>query len=166
LIDAILGLKIVKELIVIIIAAFPILELRVAIPVAIDGFDFSWYYAFLLAFIGNLLPVPFILLFFEASARVLSKISFFKRTLDWLFERTKRRGGVIQKYKRLGLVLFVSIPLPVTGAWTGSLAAVLFGISFKRALTSITIGVFIAGVIVTCLWVLFSFTFGGFEVFG
>jgi len=153
-VDSILALGFVKELLVIFIAALPIAELRVAIPVAIVNLDLAWYYAFLLAVIGNMLPVPVILLFFEAASRLLGRVPLFKKWLDWLFERTRRRGGVIQKYRRIGLVLFVAIPLPVTGAWTGSLAAVLFGMDFKQAFFSILLGVLIAGTIVTCLTLL------------
>jgi len=132
------------------IAASPISELRGAIPWAILKLDFPWYYAFLIAFIGNLLPVPFILLFLNAASRWLSKVRFFDRILNWLFERTRRRGRIIERYERIGLALFVAIPLPITGAWTGSLAAVLFGLKFKHAVLSIIVGVLIAGVIVTC----------------
>jgi uncharacterized membrane protein len=139
------------ELVVIITSALPILELRGGIPVAMTLLDFPWYYAFLLAVIGNMLPVPFILLFLDAATRLLSKVRLFDRFLNWLFERTRRRGEIIQKYERIGLVLFVAIPLPITGAWTGSLAAVLFGLKFKHAFLSIFIGVLIAGVIITCL---------------
>mgnify|MGYP001189581976 FL=1 len=140
-----------KELAVLVIAALPIVELRLAIPLAINTFDFPWYYALLLAIIGNLLPVPFILLFLDAITRWLGKIALLDRFLNWLFERTRRRGKIIEKYERIGLALFVAIPLPITGAWTGSLAAVLFGLNFRYAFLSIFIGVFIAGVIVTCL---------------
>lgn len=139
---------------VLLIAASPIAELRAAIPLAITTFDFPWYYAFLIAVIGNILPVPFILLFLDAATRLLSKVAVFERFLNWLFERTRHRGKIIQKYKRIGLVLFVAIPLPVTGAWTGALAAVLFGIEFKHAFISIFVGVIIAGIIVTCLTLL------------
>ena len=136
---------------VLLIAASPIVELRGAIPMAIITFGFPWYHALLLAIIGNLLPVPFILLFLDAATRLLSKVALFNRILNWLFERTRRRGRIIERYKRIGLVLFVAIPLPVTGAWTGSLAAVLFGLNLRHAFLSIFIGVVIAGVIVTCL---------------
>lgn len=139
---------------VMLIAASPIAELRAAIPLAILTFDFPWYHALLLSIIGNLLPVPFILLFLDSATRILSRVPLFKKWLDWLFERTRRRGKIIERYKRIGLVLFVAIPLPVTGAWTGSLAAVIFGISFKHALISIFVGVIIAGIIVTCLTLL------------
>ena len=149
--EGLLNLGISKELVVIITSALPFLELRGGIPVAMILFDFPWYYAFLLAVIGNLLPVPFILFFLDSITRFLSKVKLFDRFLKWLFERTRRRGRFIERYKRIGLVLFVAIPLPVTGAWTGSLAAVLFGLKFRHAFVSILAGVLIAGVIVTCL---------------
>ena len=149
--EELLNLGFTKELVVLIIATLPIFELRGALPVAINLFHFPWYYALPLAITGNLLPVPFILLLLNVATRLLSRIGLFKRILDWLFERTRRRGRVVERYERIGLVLFVAIPLPFTGAWTGSLAAVLFGLKFKQAFLSIFIGVFIAGIIVTCL---------------
>jgi len=149
--EELLSLGFSKELVVLIISALPIFELRGALPVAINLFHFPWYYALPLAIIGNLLPVPVILLFLDAISRCLSKVGFFNRFLHWLFEHTRKRGRIIERYERIGLALFVAIPLPVTGAWTGSLAAVLFGLKFKHAILSIFIGVFIAGIIVTCL---------------
>ncbi len=151
---AILELNIFNELIVVILAATPISELRGAIPLAISSFEFTWYYAYLLAVIGNMIPVPFILLFLTAFTRLLSRFSIFKKFFDWLFERTKNKSDLIQKYKGIGLILFVAIPLPITGAWTGSIAAVLLGIGFKEAFFPILAGVLIAGVIVTCLTLL------------
>jgi len=152
--EGLLSLGFSKELVVLIISALPIFELRGALPVAINLFHLPWYHALLLAITGNLLPVPLILLFLDAISRFLSKVSFFDRFLQWLFEHTRKRGGVVERYERIGLALFVAIPLPVTGAWTGSLAAVLFGLKFKHAILSIFIGVFIAGIIVTCLCLL------------
>ncbi len=152
--EELLSLGFSKELVVLIISALPIFELRGAIPVAINVFHFPWYYALPLAIIGNLLPVPVILLFLDAITRFLSKVGFFDRFLQWLFEHTRKRGRVVERYERIGLALFVAIPLPVTGAWTGSLAAVLFGLKFRHAILSIFIGVFIAGIIVTCLCLL------------
>jgi uncharacterized membrane protein len=154
LIEAIQNLDILKEFIVLILSAAPISELRGAIPIAIAKFGFPWYYAFLLAIIGNMLPVPLILLFIESVAKWLSRFPSMKRFFDWLFERARNRTGQVQKYKKLGLMIFVAIPLPVTGAWTGSLIAVLLGIGFKEAFFSIFAGVIIAGIIVTCLTLL------------
>jgi len=152
--DELLSLGFSKELVVLVISALPIFELRGALPVAINLFHFPWHYALLLAIIGNLTPVPFVLLLLDAFSRLLSKIGIFKGMLHWLFERTRRRGRIIERYERIGLMLFVAIPLPITGAWTGSLAAVLFGLKFKHAFLSIFIGIFIAGTIVTCLCLL------------
>ena len=148
--DQLLSLDISNVLKVIGIAASPIAELRVAIPWAI-WHDFPWYYAFLLAIIGNIMPVPLLLLLFNILSRPLSKKGILERMLHWLFEHTRRRGEIIERYERIGLMLFVAIPLPITGVWTGSLAAVLFGIKFKHALLSMFIGMLIAGSIVTCL---------------
>ena len=149
-----LSLGFSKELVVLVISASPLVELRGALPVAINLFHFPWYYALLLCIIGNLMPVPLILLFLNALSRLLSKIDVFKRMLHWLFEHARQRGKIIERYERIGLVLFVAIPLPVTGAWTGSLVASLLGLRFWHASLSILIGVSIAGVIVTCLCLL------------
>lgn len=158
--EQLINLELSSVLAVLAIAASPISELRGAIPVAISAFHFPWYYAFLIAVIGNLLPVPFILLLLNSVSRLLSKVSFLERLLNWLFERTRRRGKIIKRYERIGLVLFVAIPLPMTGAWTGSLIAVLFGLKFRYAFLSICIGVLISGVIVTCV-TLFGWTIAG-----
>ena len=148
--EQLLVLELSDVLWVLALAASPISELRGAIPWAILH-HFPWYYAFLLSVVGNLLPVPFILLFLDTASRLLSRVRFFERVLNWLFERTRRRGEIIERYERIGLILFVAIPLPVTGAWTGSIAAVLFGLKFRHALLSIFIGILIAGTIVTCI---------------
>jgi uncharacterized membrane protein len=148
--EELLNLGMAKELVVLITSALPILELRGGIPVAIF-LQLPLYYALPLAIVGNLLPVPFILLFCNSVARFLSRVPLFDRALAWLFERTRRRGKLIERYERIGLALFVAIQLPVTGAWTGSLAAVLFGLKFRHAFISILLGVLIAGTIVTAL---------------
>ena len=139
---------------VIAIAASPISELRGAIPIAISLYNFPWYSAFIIAIIGNLIPVPFILLLLNFVSKLLRKISIFEKLLNWLFERIRRRGKVIERYKYIGLALFVAIPLPITGAWTGSIVAVLLGLKFRHSFLSIFIGIIISGVIVTCATVL------------
>jgi uncharacterized membrane protein len=96
-----------------------------------------------------MIPVPFILLLLGPVARILRRLPIFDRFFEWLFERTRRRSDTIKKYEELGLILFVAIPLPVTGAWTGSLAAFLFGLRFWMSFFCALAGVCIAGVIVT-----------------
>ena len=139
--DELLGLGLAKELVVLIVSALPLTELRGALPLAINLFHLPWQYALPLAIIGNLVPVPFLLLFLDVLSRLLSKVGIFERMLRWLFEHTRRRAKIVEKYKRIGLTLFIAIPLPITGAWTGPLAAVLFGLKFKHAFLSILIGI-------------------------
>ncbi len=149
--EQLLGMNIADILKVLVLAVLPISELRGAIPVAILDGHFPWYYAYIIAVIGNMLPIPFILLFLEGLTRLLGKIPLCKQFFDWLFSITRKKTGVIEKYERIGLVLFVAVPLPITGAWTGAIASVLMGIGFKKSLLAIFLGVLIAGVIVTCL---------------
>jgi len=154
IIEKLISLGIAEELIVIIISALPIIELRGALPVAINVFGMPWYWAFLLAIIGNMLPVPILLLFLDSIAKTIGKVNSGKRFIDWVFERTRRREKIIQRYERIGLMLFVAIPLPFTGAWTGSIAAFLMGQRFLYSFLSIFCGVLIAGAIVTSLCLL------------
>jgi uncharacterized membrane protein len=140
-----------KEAVIVAFATLPIFELRGAIPWAIWHYKMSWHKSYLLAIIGNFLPIPFILLILKYSVELLSRIPIMKKFFDWLFTRTWKKGAVVQKYEELGLILFVMIPLPVTGAWTGSVAAYLFGIKFLPALACIFIGICLAGIIVTIL---------------
>jgi len=138
-----------NELITIIIASLPISELRGAIPISITQFGFTPMKAFLLSVFGNILPVVPLLFFLNYFTEKLSKIDTFKKFFDWWFERTKKRSSIVEKYEAVGLSLFVAIPLPMTGAWTGCVAAYLFRIKFRYALPAIIVGVLIAGIIVT-----------------
>lgn len=143
------------ELAVFLTSMLPIIELRGALPMAINLLHIAWPKAFLISFVGNLIPVPFILLLLGPVVSLLSKIRPLGSFFQWLFERTRRKGSkVIEKYEEIGLLAFVAIPLPGTGAWTGALIAFLFGLDFKKSALVISIGVFIAGVIVTCLCLL------------
>jgi len=137
-----------KELITVFIAVLPISELRGAIPFAL-GMNIPVYKAYLLSVFGNLIPVIPLLLFFGELVHILEKFKIGKRFLNWLFTKTRSRSQIIQRFEIVGLILFVAIPLPVTGAWTGTVAAFLFGIKFRYALFAITLGVLIAGIIVT-----------------
>ncbi len=154
MLEELINLGIAKELIVVIISALPVVELRGALPVAINLFNMPWYWAFCLAVIGNMLPVPILLLFFESLAKIVSKVEIGRRLVNWVFEHTRRHEKMIQKYEWLGLMLFVAIPLPMTGAWTGSIIAFILGMRFTYAFLSILCVVIIAGAIVTSLCLL------------
>ena len=130
-------------------SAAPIFELRGGIPLALLEYDVQWYWALPICIVGNLLPVPVILYFLDRAVRLLSRVDYFRRLIEWFFVRTKRRGKLVERYGWLGLTLFVSIPLPITGAWTGSAVAYLLGIEPRKAFFAIALGVIIAGAIVT-----------------
>ena len=151
LIKELLNLNIPHELIVVMVATLPVAELRGALPLAINQFHIPWYEAFCLSVIGNMLPVPILLLFLDPLARAVSHVEIGRRFICWVFEHARRQGKAIEKYERLGLTLFVAIPLPITGAWTGSIAAFLLGMKVRSSFKSIFLGVIIAGVIVTTL---------------
>ena len=154
MLEELISLGIAKELIVVIISALPVVELRGALPVAINLFHMQWYWAFLLAVIGNMLPVPILLLFFDSLAKIVRKVETGKKLVDWVFRHTRRHEKAVLKYEWLGLMVFVAIPLPMTGAWTGSIIAFILGMRFTYAFLSILCGVIIAGAIVTCLCLL------------
>lgn len=154
MLENLIGSDIPAEVIVFIISALPVIELRGALPIAIKLFHFPWYKALYLTIIGNMLPIPFLLLFLESLLKFVNRTDAGKKLSDWFLRKTRQRAGIAERYKRIGLILFVAIPIPWTGAWTGSLAAFLFGIKFSRALVSITYGVVICGVIVVSLYLL------------
>jgi uncharacterized membrane protein len=139
------------ELTIIITAMLPIIELRGAIPLGINFYNLVWYKVVFLALIGNLIPVLPILFLLDRVSKLLSHIPIFKKFFNWLFQRTRKRSKLIEEYKMLGLTLFVAIPLPVTGAWTGSVAAFLLGLKYFPSFLAILFGVLIASVIVTGL---------------
>ena len=136
-----------KEIAVVFLAAMPVSELRGAIPLAIAQ-GFSPQKVYILAVLGNIIPIMPLLFLLQPISNRLRRIRIFAKFFDWLFERTRRKAALVEKFEALGLILFVAIPLPVTGAWTGCVAATLFKIRFRYALISIILGVLIAGLIV------------------
>jgi uncharacterized membrane protein len=113
-----------------------------------------WQQALIISVIGNLIPVPLLLIFYDSLAKLVSRTRRGKRFIDWIYKRTRKPTGIIEKHKHLGLIVFVAIPLPGTGAWTASIAAHLLGVKFRHALLDIAAGVIGAGIIVTALTLL------------
>ena len=137
---------------VMVIGALPISELRGAIPVAMGIYGMGPFEAYFLSVLGNIIPVIPLLLFLEPVSGYLRRYHIFDVFFTWLFSRTRRNHTEnFEKYGLLALTIFVAVPLPVTGAWTGCAAAFVFGIKFKHSLPAIAAGVMIAGVIVTVL---------------
>lgn len=134
----------------ILISCLPVAELRGAIPIALLQYQMHPAEAYLLAVIGNMIPVIPLLLYLEPVSNYLRRFRFWNKFFDWLFTRTHHNhSATFEKYGTVGLAIFVAIPLPATGAWSGCAAAFVFGIGFRHALAAITAGVLIAGAVVT-----------------
>ncbi len=137
---------------VLVIGAIPISELRGAIPVAMGVYGMGPVEAYFLSVVGNLIPVIPLLLFLEPVSVYLRRYRIFDLFFTWLFSRTRQNHSEsFEKYGLLALTIFVAIPLPATGAWSGCAAAFVFGIRFRHSLPAIAAGVMIAGIIVTAV---------------
>ncbi len=145
-----LGEHISREAVVFIISLFPILELRGGI-LAASLLDVEMWKGIIISAIGNFLPIPFILFFIKRIFAVLKKTKLFRPLVEKLERRAMKKRGQIEKYEFWGLVLFVGIPLPCTGAWTGSLVAALIDMDLKKAIKATLLGICIAAGIMTLI---------------
>lgn len=135
-----------KYALLFVISLIPILELRGGL-IAASLLDIPPLNAFLVCLVANILIIPFVLFLMEAILNFLSKIPLLKRMIDWWKEKALKKKATIEKYGYLGIGLFVAVPLPGSGAWTGCLLAVLLGLDKKKSFLAALIGVFAAGVI-------------------
>ena len=143
----------------VLISMLPVLELRGAIPIATaNGLNF--WVAVVCAIIGNLIPVPFIIVFIR---RIFTLIRKWNKKLDKIVtrleERANKKSDIVLKYAFWGLAVLVAIPLPGTGAWTGALVAAMLDMRLRSAFPAIGLGVIIAAVIVSFV------TYGGMLIF-
>jgi len=144
----------------------PIGELRLSIPMGILVFNLDTFSVFFVSIIGNLIPAVFFLFFLKKISLYFSKKSiYFQKAFNWWENNAKQKHlNKVQKYGTIGLTLFVSIPLPLTGAWTGALLATIMNLPIRKSLSAIITGVILAGLITTTL-VLFGINikehFGG-----
>jgi len=134
-----------------ILAMMPILELRGSIPWALLAGGMTWQSSLFWSLMGNFVPVVPLLLLLDPVANICRRWTLLDRFFAWLFARTRRKGKIVERFEFLGLIILVAIPLPGTGAWTGAMAAFVFGVRFWLALPAILIGVIIAGVLVTSI---------------
>lgn len=141
--------KVSKELIVFIISMIPILELRGSL-IAAGFLKMKFLSTYIIAVVGNMLPIPFILIFIN-KIFVWLKNTPLKNAVEKLENRALKKSEIIEKYGKFGLFLFVAIPLPGTGAWTGSLAAVLMRMKFRDAIFPIFLGVLTAGLVMSLI---------------
>ncbi|MBI4846128.1 MAG: small multi-drug export protein [Candidatus Omnitrophica bacterium] len=138
------------EWLVVLLSALPISEVRGSIPVGIM-MHMHPLKVFLLSIFGNILPILPLLYLLEPVSEKMRKFSLLKKFFDWLFEHAKKKSEVIEKYELLGLMIFIAIPLPMTGAWTGCVAASLLKLDKKLSFLAAVAGVMIAAVIVMIL---------------
>ena len=137
-----------KDVIIFIISLMPILELRGGL-LAATLLKIPYLRALIICIVGNILPIPFVLLLLEYIFKLMEKWKPTKKIVDWLIKKGNSKRSQIDKYGYLGLILFVGIPLPGTGAWTGSLVAILLGLDKKKSFICILIGVLLAAVIMS-----------------
>jgi uncharacterized membrane protein len=133
---------------ILIVSAMPFSELRGGIPLGIY-LGLSPVEAYFIAVLGNILPVPFLLVFLDKIGNLAERWSLTAKIYSKVVNRVERKKEIIEKYGYLGLTLFVAVPLPVTGAWTGTLLAFLLRLNKLKSLAFISLGVAIAGVVVT-----------------
>lgn len=141
---------IVGYLVTFIISMIPVIELRGAIPVGVFTFHLTYFEAFIISFIGNIIPAFFIVKYIRPIFDLLSKIKIFKKIIDFATEKATKKIAESKKLQNgvlFGVYLFVAIPLPGTGAWTGSLIANFLDLPPKKAMPPIILGVFTAGII-------------------
>ena len=143
-----LGKYVSKEAVVFIISMIPILELRGGLIVS-KLLEVPITTAIPLCIIGNIIPLPFILLFIKQIFKWMKKIRLFRGLVEKLENKAMSKSDNIKRYEFWGLVLFVGIPLPGTGAWTGSLIAALLDVDFKKAVLAELLGIAIATVIMS-----------------
>lgn len=139
-----------KDIIIFIISLMPILELRGGL-LAASLLDVEFVRAAIICIVGNVLPIPIVLLFLKKVLDLFEKWKVTKKIVDWLLKKVESKREQIDKYGYWGLVLFVGIPLPGTGAWTGSLLAVVLGLNRKKSFVCILIGVLLAAIIMSIL---------------
>ena len=144
--SGITGSELGKCVSVFIVSMLPIIELRGGM-IAAALLNISLIKGFIICFIGNILPVPFILWFIRKILDWMRNVKYFKKIVKWLDQKVENKKGQIEKFGFWGLVAFVGIPLPGTGAWTGTLIAAMLNMSKKKAFLAATLGVLIAGII-------------------
>lgn len=143
-------------LVVFIISLCPILECRLGMFTAIALLKMNPFVGFAISFLGNIIPIPFILILINKIFELLKKVPVINKPIYWLEEKTLKKRDKIDKYGVWGLLLFVAIPLPGTGAWTGSLLAALLHLDKKKSFGVICVGVIIAGLIISILSLIFG----------
>ncbi|MBZ9636873.1 COG2426 family protein [Clostridium sp. FP1] len=136
---------------VVLLSAVPLIEMKGAIPLGINVYHINPITVFLLSFFGSLLPVPFVLIFFNKIFDFLGKYKFFSGFYNLIDRKISKNKAKFEKFEEIALITFIAIPLPTTGVWTGTAIAAFLKLDFKRSVMCAVVGSFLCGVIITGL---------------
>jgi uncharacterized membrane protein len=132
----------------------PLIEQRGAIPIGIIGYHINPLTIFLVSLIGSFIPAPFVFLFFNKILGWMKTIKFLHKFTDFIEKKVQKGAKKVEKYMEIGLTLFVGIPLPTTGLWTGTAIAAFMGLDFKKSMACVFLGGIISATIITTLSVM------------
>ncbi|CDI50725.1 COG2426 family protein [Clostridium tetani] len=140
---------------VFLMSAVPIVEQRGAIPMGIFMYNINPVLVCIVSFLGSLLPVPFILLLFNSIFKWMKKYKIFDPLNNIIENKIRKNTGKLEKYKEIGLIIFVGIPLPTTGLWTGSAVTAFMGLDFKKSFLCAVVGGLISAIVITAACIIF-----------
>lgn len=138
----------------------PIVEQKGAIILGINKFNLNPYIVFIVSLLGSLVPVPFILLFFNRIFKWMKKYKIFRRINDFINRKIAKNSDKMVRYREIGLIIFIGIPIPTTGLWTGSVIAAFLKLDFMKSLLCAILGGTISGILITIMCVAFPWLLG------
>lgn len=138
-----------KLLYIMLISMVPLIEQRGAIPVGILAYHLNPWLVFLVSLIGSFIPAPFIYFFFNKILEWMKKVKALHKFTDFVENKVQKGSKKLEKYKEIGLISFVGIPLPTTGLWTGTAVAAFLGLDFKKSMLCVFLGGIISAIIIT-----------------
>lgn len=140
---------------VLLLAAVPLIEQKGSIPLGIHTYNINPITVFLLTFVGSLLPVPFVLVFFNKIFDWLGKYKLFSGFYNLINRKINKNKSKFEKFEEIALITFIAIPLPTTGVWTGTAIAAFLKLDFKKSVMCAVVGSFLCGIIVTAMTIAF-----------
>lgn len=138
----------------------PIVEQKGAIILGINKFNLNPYIVFIVSLLGSLVPVPFILLFFNRIFKWMKKYKIFRKINDFINRKIAKNSDKMVRYREIGLIIFIGIPIPTTGLWTGSVIAAFLKLDFMKSLLCAILGGTISGILITIMCVAFPWLLG------
>jgi len=138
-----------KLLYIMLISMIPLIEQRGAIPVGILAYHLNPWLVFLVSLLGSFIPAPFVYLFFNKILAWMKTVKMLHKFTDFIDKKIQKGAKQVEKYMEIGLTIFVGIPLPTTGLWTGSAIAAFLGLDFKKSMICVFLGGVISAVIIT-----------------